>query len=261
MNEGDILDENVDIAKYITRTIATIGSFRIKMYVPLFKSQENKSIITDWAKEVSPVITEHSYFIDDYAMVIIDNIGKGLDKSLEWRKQHLTMTQKNQYIFIKAFKDILKIMYQEKDIFYMKDGKLHLYNLSDEDIVKVFNAGSNNVFELRPAVIVDDDGEEYEGASLCINATSNIGPLVLDEIHAMVHILERIDIFLYSQSLINFYYSYVSKADANKVLVKRPEKKKLFVPKEEPPFEGEEKVESTIPIEEEDIFGGLGGDM
>lgn len=255
------MDDSFDIHKCITRTIATIGPFRLKMYVPLLKSQNNRPVVVDWTREIDGNGFEHSYFIEDYSMLVIENIGKTADKSLEWRKRSLHMMVKNQHIFIKAFKDILKILYQEKDIFYMKDGHLHLYQLSEENIVQVFNAGPNNVFELRPSVIVDEDGEEYEGAILCINETTNFGPLVLDEIHAMAHILERIDIFLYSQALMNFYYSYVSKIEGNKVLIKREEKKKkLFVPKmDNPPLDGVESVTPTVKESEENLFSGLEG--
>ena len=236
------------------------------MYVPLIQKKDGleKSIILDWSKEGSSNTMEHSYFIEDFAMLIIENTGKESPKDLDWRKKCLIVNPKNQHLYVKAFKDILKILYDEKnDPFYQKNGHLYTYALKNSQIIRVHNAGINNVFELKPAVIMDNDGIEYEGASLAINMTNNIGPLYLDELEAVYHTLEKLDIFLYSQALLNFYFAYKSKVVANQVTIEKTRKKakKLFGPKEdEERLEGFEVVKSTK-IPNSDPFMGLEGDI
>jgi len=253
----------IDVDKYITRTIANIGPLRLKMYVPLLQGKEDKPIITNWTREVNPNLTEHLYFVEGFACVSIDITDKnGIDNGLEWKKRGLTMTPKTQHIFVKAFQDILKILYSGK-IFYKENGHLKAYGLQKDQIVQVFNAGTDNIFELHPAIIREDE-DEYEGATLFINSTTNYVSLVLDELHALARILDKIDIFTYSQSLINMYLAYKEKAIGEKVVIKQPERqKKLFTiqPRNmNPKLEGNEIVESKMPLpnkEDEDLFKGL----
>ena len=267
---GEKLDvEKVEVDKYITRTIATIGPLRFKMYVPLLQNNRGeKPIITNWAREVTVSLTEHLYFVEGFACVSIDIVSpQGKDSSLSWKKMGLTMTQKTQHMYVEAFNKILRII-SGNEVFYVDSdtGRLKLYQIDRNQIVQVTTAGDDNIFELRPAIITEDE-DEYVGAVIAINSTSNTAAMSIDEIRAIARLLDRIDIFTYSQGLINMYMLYKEKPIGENILVKKPTK--LFEKKQvshnpqseaEKPLGGEEVVSSNSPLpnaNDESLFDGL----
>lgn len=257
-------DEIKHIDKKIVRTIARFTSFKLELNVSLLQP-DGKSGVMDWERQVNSMWIEHSYYIENSVFLVIKNTSKNSDKDIDWRKRSLYMTSRTQPIFVKAFDDILRILYDEDhDPFYQEKGRLKTYTPEENQIVYVDNAGDDNIFELRPAVIVDKDNVEYEGAALSINTSENVGGLVLDELTAIRDILSKIDLFLYSQSLLNFYYIYRKKVEADHVVVKTQEtratKKRLFNPEDTEP-KGEERVTSTGFSRNNDPFMGLKGEI
>ena len=256
-------DDIKHIDKRIVRTIAKFSSFKLEIHV-LLTQTDGKPGVFDWEREVNSMWTEHNYYIENMAFLVIKNTSKNSDKDIDWRKRSLYMTSRTQHIFVKAFDDMLKILYDEDhDPFYQEQGHLRTYTPEDNQIVFVDNVGDDNVFELRPAVITDKDNVEYEGAALSINTSTNTGGLVLDELEAFRDILSRMDLFLYSQSLLNFYYLYKKKVESENILVKNREtrvmKKKLFSIQDLEP-KGEERM-SSVGIKNDDVFMGLEGEI
>ena len=258
-------DEMKHVDKRIVRTIAKFSSFKLELHV-LLTQPDGKPGVIDWEREVSSLWTEHNYYIDSSAFLIIKNTSKNSDKDIDWRKRSLYMTSRTQHIFVKAFDDMLKILYDEtNDPFYQEHGHLKTYTPEENQIVFVDSVGDDNVFELRPAVITDKDNVEYEGAALSINTSTNTGGLVLDELEAIRDILSKIDLFLYSQSLLNFYYLYKKKVESEHVVVKNQEtrttKKKLFSIQDLEESNKREERMTSVEMKNDDVFMGLEGEI
>lgn len=227
------------IDKRITHTLVHLSNVRIKITVPLVQ-QDGKSILTDWSREVNSTLTEHSYHLEAQAYLVIENSGKNNDVNLDWKKRSLYISPRTQAIVAKAFDDIVKIMYDEKnDPYYLDAGRLKAHTLTDDQIIHVDTIGDDNVFELRPSVDISEDGsKDFEGAALSINSVGNTMFLYLDEIETIRHILRHTDIPMLAMGLIDLYFTYKEKAAVGKVVYQSKDvkpKRKLFVEDETPP--------------------------
>ena len=97
----------------------------------------------------------------------------------------------------------------EKDIFATSNGSIITY--ADEvqkSTITVNLPFSNSAFMIVPAVVYDDNGVSYEGANLFINNTSNSTGLTIEGLEALRDVISKVDFFLYSQSLVNYYIQY-----------------------------------------------------
>lgn len=241
-----------DIYKSMTRTICQIGVFKLKMLIMLDNDKE--ILLDDYTVERSNAETDHYLSLNYFPMVVIDNIKKGM-RSYK-RKSSIIMTQRNQHVIISAFEKMRKILYNN-DLFYSKDGHIFTYHIDKEYIVHEYGAGNNNYIVLYPTVVVDNDEREYEGVRMFFNTTEIFGDLSIDEFEALLGVMKRIDIFTYSQSLLNFYFTYKDKV----VLPdKQPKKKKNLFVVEKHPLE-EESVQSNIVKKDadENLMDGLKG--
>ena len=116
---------------------------------------------------------------------------------------------------------------------------------------------------MAPTVVVDiNDGKSYEGVQLSINRDEIYAELTLDEFEAMVHILEKIDLFVYSQELLNFYYGIKTKVEVEENpyawTKRRTPSTSLF--QQEPTRTNEERVEGTARVKETDIMDNIPGE-
>lgn len=244
------------INKRIVKTLAYFSSVKMDITVPLVQ-QDGKSVFVDWAKEVSPTLTEHCYFVEVQPYIIIKNISRNVDENLDWKQRSLYISTRTQARFVKAFDDILKILYDEKnDPFYLDEGRLKTHTLTDEQIVYVDSVGDNNVFELRPSIDSEDE-KDFEGASLSINSSANTAFLYLDEIEAIRFILKNISIPTIAVGLINLYFNYAEKVATGKVVYQTKDakpKRRLFVEDEIPP---DQESVTDIGMATDDSFSNL----
>lgn len=164
------------------------------------------------------------------------------------------MTNRNQHIIIKAFEQMKKIIYRD-DVFYTRDGLLFTYHIETDMIVKELGAGPNNNFVLYPVVItMEGEDRQYEGVRMYLNGSDIYTDLSIDEFEATLFMLKKIDIFTYSQSLINCYLLMKDKV----VKGEAPKKKSLFKDNPPPPPQ-KEMVSSTIVKKDanKDFMAGL----
>lgn len=162
----------------------------------------------------------------------------------------LLIDQRNIYQITKGFEEMRDNLYK-KDLFFMdkkKNIKIHS-DLIDDNTVRIFNSQSNQRILLRPAVIMDDQDITYEGVIIYINKTENYVELPLDAFESLVYALEKVDMYLYSQLLLNYYVTMCKekeKEDKPKAVVKS----NVFESKPEP------KTESNFvkEVKDEEFF-------
>lgn len=242
-----------EIDKSITRTILRVGWLDIKMMIPLV--DEKEALIDDYSKAINATDTNHYLSIKHFPMVIIDCTKKELSKA--GRKKSLIMTARNQSTIVRAFQEMKEILLRD-DVFFIKGNMLFTYELTDALIVKEYGAGNNNYFVMHPTVInmVGED-RQYEGVRLYFNGMDISVELAVDEFEAVLNVLKKIDIFLYSQALINFYMIYKDKI----VKTEPPKQKKLFNVVPPPPPEKEKLVSTIVKKNSNDnLLAGLEGE-
>lgn len=127
--------------------------------------------------------------------------GEGYDPS-----KNISITYLKWYQFIEALRRMRHNIHKP-DIFVMKGNEIILYDDVKKDNIVSVHIG-NNTMVMSPAIIYDANEVSYEGVYIYINKTINIIELSVDEFESFVYQMEKVDIFAYSQSLINYYVSY-----------------------------------------------------
>jgi hypothetical protein len=175
-----------------------------------------------------------------------------LDQS--WSKDKtIIIDQKNLCHLIKGCKNILNNIYKE-DIFAVekKSNQLIMYSdMVEKYTEKIYNLGSNQRVLIKPAIITDENETTYEGVMIYINKTDNFVELPIDAFEALVYALEKIDLFVYSQQLINYYIASNEKVDVKEISMNSTTTNK----KQHPLFKDEEVVvQGNLNKKDEDPF-------
>ena len=249
-----------DIVKTISRHILRVQNVIVKMVVPLIDKETGADLINDSAKEMpNDRPTEHSIYLEHFPFVVIEIKNKNLN-FLEPRARMVIMTPKTQPVIVKALKHFIKeVFYEREDVFFVREGKTELYSVTEDMITRVYNAGDKNNMLLEPVVITDQsDGTTYEGCRLYLNSSTNSVDLTVDQIESLYYTLSKIDIFMYSQALLNFYIAMNSKTvfiGANHVHSVEKRQNLFKVPGKPEPVEEVTGVVKEKPV---DTFAGLG---
>lgn len=184
----------------ISRTILKYNNMVLKLIVKL--KDDNKLFIGEYNNnnKTSIVLNPNAYL----SLYLNDENDKTFDKS-----RGFMIGQGNIGIVIRAFKNVLRNMYKQ-DIFINQNNKIIIY----EDMAKKYSESvriPNTTYSLLivPSVIYDENETTYEGVTIYINKLENMLPLAIDEFENLVYTLENIDIFTYSQLLINFVLTHI----------------------------------------------------
>lgn len=111
-------------------------------------------------------------------------------------------------IFEKAFNKVLNNIYTQ-EIFANKGEEIIAYqDMVNKYTEKIVVPRSNTGVIVKPAVIYDENEVSYEGVSIYINKLDNVASLSINEFESLVYTLSKVDIFTYSQMLLNYYISY-----------------------------------------------------
>jgi hypothetical protein len=122
-------------------------------------------------------------------------------------KDSLLISDKYIYYILKGLRDMKRIMYN-KDTYYLVDGKLKVNNLETNTIR--LGLGKENSIMMFPD-IKESDGIEYEIVALCVNSPDRLIELDLESFEALLYALSKVDYFMYSQALLNYFISSVDK--------------------------------------------------
>lgn len=119
----------------------------------------------------------------------------------------IMITDKNIYSVISALSDAIKNLYTY-DIYYKEGGVLRLYEDEVDKYTVARKLYGGGVLMLRPSIIYDENETSYEGVTLFINSTNNNIDIPLEALEAVRYSLSKVDFFLYSQSMLNYYIYY-----------------------------------------------------
>ena len=160
-----------------------------------------------------------------------------------------------QCIFEKAFDRLLANIYTN-DIFANKGNTIIAYqDMVEKFSEKIMIPRSNTGVIITPAVIYDENDISYEGVTFFINRTSNTASLTISEFEEFVYTFKKIDLFSYSQLIMNYYASVYGAASqqpqTNNKQNHYANKIDWSMPKQEP------QTASNFRKETDNIFSGI----
>lgn len=142
--------------------------------------------------------------------VTID-INKSGDKNDGWNVAcTTTLNRMRLYQFLNICRLFMK-KYENKDLYFIKNGKLYLNNDLIQESTMVLPADSNHTaVMLSPAIISDGDivDNRYEGVMFSIANIGNSTIITYPEFQYLVYILSTLDMSTLSMALINAYLLY-----------------------------------------------------
>lgn len=238
--------------KKISRTILNIQkNLSLKLHVKLVSVDENgqtRLFHNEYEYEGSNYIK-----IDNMPFMTLDM----REKDIEWDKSHSIMiTPMNIVHVVKGMERLLEAIYGD-DVFAVdRNDKIVIYkDMVEKHTEKIFNLGMNQRLVLKPAIILDHNDTEMEGVLLYINKPENVVELSIDAFESLLYNLQKIDLFTYSQLLINYYVSQKN-IDSRREPVERykytPPKREVFTTQE-----SSSKIQGNIK-RNIDVFDGLG---
>lgn len=134
----------------------------------------------------------------------------------EWSKDKaILINQHSIFSIINAFNRLKHAIYHH-GIFAVKENQdIVIYADKAEEHKETINHIGNNQFLVAKAAIVYDDNEvSYEGVRLFINNSENTVDLPIDAFEALLYVLTKIDIYEYSQQMLNYYVASQNGAPA-----------------------------------------------
>lgn len=165
----------------------------------------------------------------------------------EWDKSKtIIIDQKNIYQIIKGMKKIIDDIYdRDKGIFAIKKNKETVIykEQAERSTVKLYNLNYNQRMVLTPAIVYDENEVSYEGVVMFMNKSENYVEFPIDAFEALYYCLEKADLFVYSQELVNYFIAALKgeKVELKEIEITVKSKKKkhpLAAQNEEPEVKG-----------------------
>lgn len=240
--------------KKITRVLLRYKNIVVKLHVRLTNTKDNKEV-SFHNKYVSPMGDE--YINLDINSFITVEFKDPAANSADWDpSRSILLTERNMIYMVKGLKLMTHILTEGK-MFAIREKTKEVVMYSDiakDNIVNVFNLGRSQRVSMEPAIIYDDEDLSYEGCILYINKTANGIEMTTDELMSLYYVLDKVDMFAYTQLMINYYVASEGKMDEvnQKVIRKRH-------PLDIPPVT-EASVHSTVQKEKPSLdstFGSL----
>lgn len=163
-----------------------------------------------------------------------------------WSKdKSILINELNLVKVVKGFRNMHKNIYNGGIFAQDRNGRVIIYNDRVRECTEAIRIGVQHML-LVPAIIEDDGGLTYEGVILYLNNMQNFVELPIDWFEAIIRMLEKVDMFHYSQLLLNFYISYAKNIEEmNEVKFIPSKKDKAKQPK------------SGSLVKDESLFDGL----
>lgn len=155
-------------------------------------------------------------------------------KDTMWTKDKtVLLDQRNIYQVIKAFEKIIDSIYNGGLFAVTKSNKTIMYKEDiDKHTQRIYNIGTHQRMIVHPALIYDEaEDTEYEGVMLYLNKSENFVELPIDAFEALYYTLKQVNMFVYSQLLVNYYMSSIQNdkveikqnvMTSNKLTVRKP---------------------------------------
>ena len=182
--------------KSVSRRIARIAGFEIWMGV-LFPTEEDRNAPVKIYRKGDDI----SLYVNYPAFVSLELPVDKEMRNANWMDRRVTFTAVTLETFADALEEMLE-KFNRDDIFYLMDGKLCMYPQKEDHIVQV--KIKDHYIRLAPTIVDDFEGNVYEGVEICINRKANFGRMTFRELKALWKIFCKIDLYEYSQLLLNF---------------------------------------------------------
>jgi hypothetical protein len=148
----------------------------------------------------SPDNQHISMYIDYPVYLSIELPRIGYETDNKYRRFNITpYTQETLIDTMYEFLDIFK----KDDIFYLDGGKLFMYAPVKEEYRKRVRLNDTWLM-FSPVIVLDVDQNQYEGVEITLNREGNTAMLTYSEFKSLAKTINKADIFLYSQLLLNF---------------------------------------------------------
>lgn len=159
---------------------------------------------------------ENTYLKMDYLTFLTLELVDGT----EWDKsKNLVITSKNLFQIQQGLKTMINSL-RNGDIYKARKKvnsdnssymELFIYteDVKNNTLVIKLLGDSNNRLGLQPCIVTDECECQYEGVRLLINKQINSVEITLEELEAIYYTLSKVDLFLYGQSLINYYMTHL----------------------------------------------------
>jgi len=239
--------------KKISREILKLKNLLIKMNIKLINERNDGKISS----------FHSSYKVGDDNFISVDIqpfITLEIKDREGWNKyKSIIITQKNIYQLIKGFKQLIDNIINGEIFAAKRNGEVIAYgDKIKENTVHIYNLGGTQKLQLQPGVIYDDEDDlTYEGAVAYFNKSDFYAQLTIDDIDAIYYTLNNIDMYAYSQSLLNYYVSTLEKMDVQPIEIRKKKKNPFLensVPKEEIKST-QTPNDSVSKMSDEDFFG------
>jgi hypothetical protein len=230
--------DDIDIDKISRVLIQPTKGLSLRMHIKLLKEKDGRK--ENFHNIFS--FNNNKYLKLDLQSFLTLEIIEG-----DWDKDKtIFIDQKNIYQIIKGFKKMIDSIYDNGIFAVNKRDEIVIYkDMVEKYTQKIFNIGGNQKMIIKPAIIYDDNEVSYEGVILYINRSEYYAELSIDAFESLYYALSKVDIFAYSQQLLNYYMSCVKdqKVELKEVTIAENYKKKKVHPLL---MEDKEEVKSTL---------------
>ena len=200
----------MDRLRNISRDICSIRGIKISLTVILIPDDKNP--IKVYKRQANTTSCDVYMYLDYPAYVSIR-----FPAEYGTRNNVLIVSIGTQQAFIDALKEMIEV-FDRNDIFYLQGSILCMYPTPNDAIIT--KKIGEHYIELRPTIVEDiTNNTTYEGAELHLDRESIVVQLTYRELKALCRVVDRIDIPVLSQLLINYV--------GNKLEYLNPEERKM----------------------------------
>lgn len=222
----------------------------LNFHVPLTEDK-NGQVIEDKVLSTYQFNGREYYKIDaeGYASIEIKD-GRPYDKT-----RNVYLNSGSIFLLIAGLEKILEDIANPKH-WYVDEGVLNIYSESSKEIsILLPNVGGRKIVLQATVIYNEDEDQYYQGINFIVTNLTNVIPMSMYQITALIYNLKKIDFTVYTTNILNFYYSQVKTGNIDKQVY--VPKKKVHFMREEVDKPEEPKNESTLIKDEsaEDFFG------
>jgi hypothetical protein len=191
--------EMINIAKalrLLNRKIANIAGVKLSINILFPDDRQSINLYSGSDKE------HLSLYIDYPVYLSVDLPKMNLSYAMDPKMRRFNISPYNKEILVESMYDFIDI-FKNDDIFYLEGGQLHMFApIKDEYKRRVRLNDTWLMF--MPCIVTDQDGNQYEGVEITLNKDGNNCLITYAEFKGLTKLIDRADIFMYSQLLLNF---------------------------------------------------------
>ena len=198
-----------DIEK-ISRGIIKLKNLELRLHVNMF-SKDKKYYHNEYTYDDKTYIKLTPYTFLTLDMYIED---------LDFKDTNIFISQSSLVQVKNGFKRMLDNIYRQK-IFAMRNNEVITY----PDMVKKYTeviklVDISKAIVIEPSVVYDENEVSYEGVTIYLNRKDVFTQLPISESESLVYARDKVDLFIYSQLLINYFKS--KENNSNNVSTHKP---------------------------------------